>query len=248
MALTYAGPIPSVALAFGSTTHTLEALTGACYVNAQGGGDATIRSARKVVASHGSFALNGQQATLTPDTGGDFWFPAPLPSIGMLDFDVEGEIAAIFGGITVNGQAATFQTGRGIVASTGTIAFAGPPSLSDFEVTPTHTTYALTGQSATLNKSYLALTASAGSFALSGPQVSITRETPTAKVLDALTGTFNIADSTATFTPVQHVMTASVGSFAINGQDAEFPELVWVQITRSAGSWTIVIPAESTWT
>jgi hypothetical protein len=231
-------------MAFGLSTHSLVAVVRDMFVI---GSDATIRTTRRLTASHGSFTLSGQDATLAEDTG-DFWFPAPLPSIGMLDFDVEGEIAAIFGGITVNGQAATFQTGRGIVASTGTIAFAGPPSLSDFEVTPTHTTYALTGQSATLNKSYLALTASAGSFALSGPQVSITRETPTAKVLDALTGTFNIADSTATFTPVQHVMTASVGSFAINGQDAEFPELVWVQITRSAGSWTIVIPAESTWT
>jgi hypothetical protein len=231
-------------MAFGLSTHSLVAVVRDMFVI---GSDATIRTTRRLTASHGSFTLSGQDATLAEDTG-DFWFPAPLPSIGMLDFDVEGEIAAIFGGITVNGQAATFQTGRGIVASTGTIAFAGPPSLSDFEVTPTHTTYALTGQSATLNKSYLALTASAGSFALSGPQVSITRETPTAKVLDALTGTFNIADSTATFTPVQHVMTASVGSFAVNGQDAEFPELVWVQITRSAGSWTIVIPAESTWT
>jgi hypothetical protein len=231
-------------MAFGLSTHSLVAVVRDMFVI---GSDATIRTTRRLTASHGSFTLSGQDATLAEDTG-DFWFPAPLPSIGMLDFDVEGEIAAIFGGITVNGQAATFQTGRGIVASTGTIAFAGPPSLSDFEVTPTHTTYALTGQSATLNKSYLALTASAGSFALSGPQVSITRETPTAKVLDALTGTFNIADSTATFTPVQHVMNASVGSVAINGQDAEFPELVWVQITRSAGSWTIVIPAESTWT
>jgi hypothetical protein len=231
-------------MAFGLSTHSLVAVVRDMFVI---GSDATIRTTRRLTASHGSFTLSGQDATLAEDTG-DFWFPAPLPSIGMLDFDVEGQIDAIFGGITVNGQAATFQTGRGIVASTGTIAFAGPPSLSDFEVTPTHTTYALTGQSATLNKSYLALTASAGSFALSGPQVSITRETPTAKVLDALTGTFNIADSTATFTPVQHVMTASVGSFAINGQDAEFPELVWVQITRSAGSWTIVIPAESTWT
>jgi hypothetical protein len=247
MALTYAGPIPSVALAFGSATHTLEALTGPFYINAQGGGDATIRSARKVVASHGSFALNGQDATLAEDTG-DFWFPAPLPSIGMLDFDVEGAIAAIFGGITVNGQAATFQTGRGIVASTGSISFAGPPSLSDVETIAAHTTYAWTGQSATLNKSYLALTASAGSFALSGPQVSIAVESPLAKVLDALTGSFTLSGQDATFTPVQHVMNASVGSFAVNGQDAEFPELVWVQITRSAGSWTIVIPAESTWT
>jgi hypothetical protein len=226
MALTYAGPIPSVALAFGSATHTLEALTGPFYINAQGGGDATIRSARKVVASHGSFALNGQDATLAEDTG-DFWFPAPLPSIGMLDFDVEGAIAAIFG---------------------GSISFAGPPSLSDVETIAAHTTYAWTGQSATLNKSYLALTASAGSFALSGPQVSIAVESPLAKVLDALTGSFTLSGQDATFTPVQHVMNASVGSFAVNGQDAEFPELVWVQITRSAGSWTIVIPAESTWT
>jgi hypothetical protein len=251
MALTNAGPLPSIGLAFGSSTHTLLASAGSIALNPVDGGvtpGATLLTTRKVTASHGSFTHTGQDATLTKSSTLSFWFPAPLPSIGLLDFDTDGVINALRANITVNGQPVIFRTGYGMICSTGVITFSGPPSLSDVETIASRGSFAVSGQSATLNRTYTPLTASCGTFSVSGPQISMSRETPTAKVLDALTGTITLSGQSVTFPSVDFVLTAEVGTFTVSGQTATLPSRVWAQVTRDTGSWTIVIPSSSTWT
>jgi len=250
MALTNAGTLPSVALAFGSSTHTLGAGNASFSVNTTDGGAAggvaLLKVGRKLVAANASFTVSGQAATLTENVGGTSLYAGPLPSIGMLLSAPDGFSA--FGGFTLTGQNATLTKGRALICASATFTYSAAPALSDFQITSSSASFGVTGQTATLKKTYLPLTASVATFTRTGQQAGLAYVPVSGRVLPANTAFFTLSGQSANLNGQDRILACEHATFTISGQVISLPSRVWAQVTRDTGSWTIVIPSSSTWT
>lgn len=174
-----------------SNTIRLDDFGGGTYVS--GGGSYTLD------ANAGSFALAGQQATLSRNR--------------VLDANA--------GSFALAGQTAEILKSKSIIAVEGAFTLAGQqaelvytPLAAAYTLDANAGSFALTGQQADLLKSYV-IDAQAGAFALTGQDAVLAK----GRVLDANAGSFSLAGQDATLLK-SYVLDCEAGSFILTGRSA----------------------------
>jgi hypothetical protein len=138
----------------GGTGYTLTADSGSYSLT---GVAAALRATRALAGAAGSYALTGQDATLTyTPAGGEFTLTADAGSYALTGVAAGlksgRKVAGAAGSYSLSGQAAGLRRGRNLVAAAGS--------------------YTLTGVAATFRQTY-ALDADAGSYVITGMSASL---------------------------------------------------------------------------
>jgi hypothetical protein len=220
-----------------------------------------LRAGRKLVADYGSFAFNGQDATLgAPVVAGGVEWPAPLPHFSLVLTGVTGQyrLVAEVGSIrsersdNASLTATQLRKGRALIAAAGSFAVTVGSSQRDMEMNADCGTFTLFGQAGGVVAARR-FAADYGAFTYAGQDAGGFKETPTGKVLDAQVGMFysNRSDNaslTATTFVRGTILYCDFGTFNINGYSATMSGPVWRPVDDEPGTWVNVPNAGGTWT
>ncbi len=153
-----------------------------------------------LTADQGSYALNGQNATLTYTPVGSY------------------SLTADQGSFAITGQAANTLKGFKVVADQGGYTVTGSDALGDYVVSAEFGVYNLNGQDANLvGTGSFSLAADFGTYNLSGQNAGLLYS----RVFTAEGGSYLITGQAANIL-YNRLVSAGKGDYALNGQDASF--------------------------
>lgn len=229
----FPAPLPHLGLILGAVTgYTGVSDPGAFVWSGQAAG---MYRRYTHVCAVGSYALTGQDATLTKTGANSTQYPAPLPHLSSLLGGVSGaySLPAFAGSFTRTGVAATLARGIGLIAAQGSYVWTGAPALRDMQLTAEGAAFAITGVDPVFTATHHPLTADPGSYAWTGFAAGMQYE-GAAKTLTAFVGTFDVTGQDAAFTHGL-ALVAEPGSFEVTASDVGYETTGQFEVAQ--GGW-----------
>jgi hypothetical protein len=238
-------PLPHLGLVFTAVGFPVSLAAGSFAVSGQ---TVTTRYGHKLPLAAGSFAETGQDITTTYVTQNSVGSPAFLPHIG-LNMDLSAGVFALSlaaGSFTFTGNAIATPTGYSIPLGTGSFVFTGAPADLDLEINTDAGSFAVSGQALAITRTYTPLALGAGSFALTGQQVGLAYQVAGGIVMPMDSGSFVLSGQAIT-TPLTRRMTLEAGAFVLTGKALVFDSILWVKLDPVSSTWTTVEEVETEW-
>lgn len=235
-----AAPLPSLGLLL-DYSNRLTADAGSYAIT----GTATLKAGRILTGAAASYTLTGSAATLTKSGTATPLYPGPLPQIGMIltgagatnstsypaplpsmssIMGMGDGIYAMSGGtglFTWTGIAAAFRHGYALTAESGSYVTDFSRVARDHQLTASAGSFALSGVAAAGARA-VTLTASAGSFAITGVDAGLRYEQAGTYLLTGLLGIFVVEGQDAALSATDRTLSAEAGQFRIDGIAASY--------------------------
>jgi hypothetical protein len=238
-------PLPHLGLVFSAVGFPLTLAAGSFTVSGQA---VTTRYGHKLPIEAAAFTLSGQDIDLDHVTQNSVGSPGFLPHIGLV-MDLSSGVFALplaTGTFTLTGNAIATPTGFAMPLGTGSFVLTGAPADVDIEENLDAGSFAVSGQTLALARTYTSLALGTGSFALTGQQVSLNYEQVGGLALSLQTASYTLSGQALTF-GVTRRMTLEAGSFVMSGKALVFDSILWVKVDPASSTWTPVEEVETEW-